>query len=155
MKRTLLTAALSLALCGPLALCQQPAAPPASPSDAQGPPPGGRMHHPRDPHHEAMMLGKRLNLTSDQTTRLEPILADRQSRVEALRSNASLDPKTRHEQMRSIQEDTQTKLAGVLTPDQLQQMKEMRGRMGHRGHGGPDGPGGNGATPPPPPPTGM
>ena len=87
------------------------------------------------------MLSKRLNLTTDQTSRLEPILADRQTRMDALRSNTSLDQTARRQQMRSIQEDTQTKLASVLTPDQLQQMKEMRGKMGRHSHGGPDGPG--------------
>ena len=97
------------------------------------------------------MLSRRLNLTTDQTTRLEPILADRQSKVDALRSSNTLDEKSRHQQMRSIQEDTQTKLAAVLTPAQLGELKEMRGRMrGAHGHAGPGGPGSNGEAPPPP-----
>ena len=152
MKRLILTAALSLSLAGPVALsalAQQTAPPPPPSSDTQGPP-AGRMHRSRDPHREAEMLSKHLNLTPDQTSRLEPILADRQTRIEALRSNSSLDGKARHEQMRSIQEDTQTKMAGVLTPDQLQQLKQMRGRMGRHGRGGPNGPGGPDAPPPPP-----
>lgn len=159
MKISFLRSALALGLALPLAqsaVAQEPSTPPAPPSDTQGPPsggPGGHRHAP-DPHREAAMLGRRLNLTPDQTTRLEPILADRQSRVEALRSNSSLDEKARHQQMHSIQEDTQTKLAGVLTPDQLNQMKQMRDRRGRHDRGGPDGaygPGGNGETPPPPP----
>lgn len=151
MKRLIFTAALSLSLAGPVAfsaIAQQTAPPP--PADTQGPP-AGRMHRPRDPHRQAEMLSKHLNLTPDQTSRLEPILADRQSRMDALRSNTSLDQKARHEQMRSIQEDTQTKMAGVLTPDQLQQLKQMRGGMGRHGRGGPNGPGGQDAPPPPPP----
>lgn len=154
MKRFVLTAALSLAVSGPIALAQQPAAPPSS--DVQDSPrggPGGHRHAP-DPHRQALMLGKRLNLTTDQTTRLEPILADRQSKIEALRSSSSTDEKSRHQQMRSIQEDTQTKLANVLTPEQLGELKEMRGgMMGRHGRGGPagpEGPGSNGEVPPPP-----
>ena len=157
MKRFILSSALVLSLSSPFALhsvAQAPATPPAPPSDTQGPPPGGHggHRHPPDPHREATMLSKRLNLTPDQTTRLEPILVDRQSRIDSVRSNTSLDEKSRHQQMRSIQEDTQTKLASVLTPDQLKELKEMRGKMmGRHGRGGPEGPGGNGEAPPAPP----
>ena len=163
MKRFVLTAALSLAVSGPIALAQQPAAPPSP--DVQDSPrggpegPSGHRHAP-DPHREALMLSKRLNLTTDQTTRLEPILADRQAKIDALRSSSSPDEKSRHQQMRSIQEDTRTRLASVLTPAQLGELREMRGRMmGGHGHGGPGapdspgGPGSNGEAPPPQPPT--
>lgn len=148
MKRTLLTAALVLSMAGPLAhfsFAQQESAPP--PPDAQRDGPGGH-RHPPNPHREAEMLSRRLNLTPDQTAKIEPILADRESRIEALRSKTSLDEKGRHEQMRSIRQDSESKMAGVLTPDQLTLLKNMRER---RGPGGPGGPGNHGEAPPPPP----
>ncbi|MEO7029939.1 MAG: hypothetical protein ABI147_11115 [Acidobacteriaceae bacterium] len=122
MKRILLPAALVLTLCGGLAVAQQQA-----------------RQHEHDPHKMAMRLSHKLNLTPDQTARVEPILADRQQKVEALRSNTSLDPKSREDQMHAIHETSEQQLAGVLTPDQLQQMKSMH--HGHHGHG----------QPPPPP----
>jgi Spy/CpxP family protein refolding chaperone len=140
MKRTILTAALSLALAGTAAFAQQPAPTP----DAQQPPP--KPHHAPNPQHEAKHLSKVLNLTPDQTAKLEPILADRDQKMEALRSNTTLAPKEMHQQMRAIQQDTQQQLSGVLTPDQLQQMKAMRHE--HGPHGGP-----NQAQPTPPPPS--
>jgi Spy/CpxP family protein refolding chaperone len=140
MKRTILAAALSLALAGNAAFAQQPAPTP----DAQQPQP--KPHHAPNPQHEAKHLSKVLNLTPDQTAKLEPILADRDQKMEALRSNTTLAPKDMHQQMRAIQQDTQQQLSGVLTPDQIQQMKAMRHE--HGPHGGP-----NQAQPAPPPPS--
>ena len=141
MKRTVLTAALSLALAGTAAFAQQ-TAPPAP--DSQTPAPPMRHHGPPNPQHEAKHLTKVLNLTPDQTARLEPILADRDQKLEALRANTALTPRDMHQQMRAIHQSTEQQLSGVLTPDQLQQMKAMRHE--HGPHGAP-----NQATPATPP----
>jgi protein CpxP len=132
MKRILLPAALVFALCGSFAVAQQP-----QPDQSQAPAPIERHHpggHAPDPQKAAAMLGKRLNLTPDQTARLEPILADRDQKMAALRSSQGSAPQDFRQQFRAIQQDTQKQLATVLTPDQLQQMKAMRrGPHGHRG----------------------
>jgi periplasmic protein CpxP/Spy len=132
MKRILLPAALSFALCGSFALAQQP-------TDQQPPAPIERPHHHHapDPQKATAMLSKKLNLTPDQTAKLEPILADRDQKVSALMANTALTPEDRHTQMKAIHRGTEQQLAGVLTPDQLQQMKAMRhGPHGPRGHHG-------------------
>jgi Spy/CpxP family protein refolding chaperone len=126
MKQVLLSAALLLSFSGSLALAQAPAATPPAPT--------GKYHHghrPHDPQSQAAFLSKKLNLSADQTAKLEPILADRQQKIAALKSNTALSPEERKQQMRTIHQDTKQQLSTVLTPDQLQQMKSLR----HGGHG--------------------
>jgi protein CpxP len=121
MNRLLLSTSLALALSGSLAFAQQQDAAPA---------PAAKHHHAHNPQREAAKLSKKLNLSSDQTAKLEPILADRQQKIAALRADTSLSPDQRRQQFRSIHENTTTQLAGVLTPDQMQQLRNM-----HHGHG--------------------
>jgi protein CpxP len=121
MNRLLLSTSLALALSGSLTFAQQQDAAPA---------PAAKHHHAHNPQREAAKLSKKLNLSSDQTAKLEPILADRQQKIAALRADTSLSPDQRRQQFRSIHENTTTQLAGVLTPDQMQQLRSM-----HHGHG--------------------
>ena len=127
MKRIFASTSLALVLSSSLVFAQSTAAPPV---------PAGKHyhHHSHDPQQQAAWLSKKLNLTPDQTTKLEPILADRSQKMAALRSNTSLSHDQLREQARAIHESTKQQLATVLTPDQLQQMKSMRQ---HHRHGGP------------------
>ena len=131
MKRILLPAALAFTLCGSVAFAQEP---------QQAPAPVERPHHHHhapDPQKAAAFLSKKLNLNADQTAKLEPILADRDQKMSALMSNTALTPQDRHTQFRAIHQATEQQLAGVLTPDQLQQMKAMHhGFNGRRDHQG-------------------
>lgn len=92
--------------------------------------PEGPHHHAPNPQREARMLSRRLGLTPDQTARIEPILADRAQKMEALHQNQQLAPQDRHQQMRAIHESTEQQLSSVLTPDQMTQLKAMH----HHGH---------------------
>ena len=119
MNRSYLPAALALiVLSGSLAFAQAPAdAPQTAPM---------HRHHGLNPHREAAMLTKKLNLTPDQSAKLEPILADRDQKLRALRQNTALSQADFRTQMRSIHHDTKTQLESVLTPDQQAQLKSMR-----------------------------
>jgi protein CpxP len=77
-----------------------------------------------------MKMSKKLNLSADQTAKLEPILANRDQKVTSLRSNTALSPQDMKMQMRAIHKETRQQLNAVLTPEQMQQLKTMR-----RGHG--------------------
>ncbi|QNI35698.1 hypothetical protein [Edaphobacter albus] len=127
MKRILFSSALAVALVATPAFCQQPTQPPANDTTTQQPAaqPGHR-HRKFDPQKAAQRIGKKLNLSADQTAKLEPILAGQQQKIAELRSNTSLTPDQRREQFRAIHQDTQTQLASVLTPDQMQQLRSMR-----------------------------
>jgi len=128
MNRTLLTAALALSLVGTAAIAQQTAPAPQNDAPAQH-----ERHHSPDPHKMAMHMSKKLGLSPDQTAKLEPILADRQQKMQALRADASLTPDQRKQQMRAIGKDSRDQLAAILSPEQMQQLKAMR--HGRRGEG--------------------
>lgn len=135
MKRILLSSTLALAFTATAAFCQQstPQQPAGDATTAQQPAAQhGRHHRAFDPHKAAQHLGKRLNLTDDQTAKLEPILATQQQKIASLRSDTSLTSDQRREQFRAIHKDTQTQFATVLTPDQMQQLQSARRSHGRR-----------------------
>ncbi len=118
MKHTLFAAALILgSLTAASAMAQAPAQE-ATPTQQR------QMHH--DPHKQAMHMGRKLGLSADQTAKLEPILAQHRDQVQALQQNRSLTPDQRRMQMRDLNRNTHQQLAGVLTPDQMQQWQTMR-----------------------------
>jgi protein CpxP len=129
MKRILLSTSLALALSGTFAFAQSTTTPSSTPAGKHF------HHHAHNPQQEAAWLSKKLNLSSDQTAKLEPILADRSQKMAALHSNTSISHEEWKQQARTIHESTQQQLATVLTPEQLEQMKSMRH---HRGHGAPN-----------------
>jgi Spy/CpxP family protein refolding chaperone len=121
MSRTVFTAAFALLLSGSLALAQAPAydaQPPAQSSAAPA--------QALNPHRQAMRISRLLSLTPDQTAKLEPILADRDEKIAALRADASIAPRNAHKQLRSIRQSTQQQLSTVLSPDELQQLRSIQ-----------------------------
>ena len=71
-------------------------------------------------------MEKRLGLSADQEARLEPIVAERQQKAAAIRSNTQLSDAERHQQLKAIQRDSRAQMSGVLSPGQMQQMDAMR-----------------------------
>jgi Spy/CpxP family protein refolding chaperone len=147
MNRTILSTAIALALTGSLALAQAPQQTPDSPQSGA---PHQWHHRQPSPEHEAARISRVLNLTPDQTAKLEPIFADRDQKLAALWQNQDLAPQDRHQQMRAIQQSTREQLSTVLTPDQLQQLKTLRHEHGPHGPGQWQGHG-----QPPAPPSGL
>ncbi len=126
MNRFILSTSLALALSSTLVFAQQPAT-------TQTPAPAVRTHHrARNPQREAAKLSKRLNLSSDQTAKLEPILVDRDQKLTALNNDATISPVVMKQQRKAIHQQTMQQLATVLSPEQLQQMKSR-----HHGRGAP------------------
>ena len=130
--RTILPVALAFALSGSLAFAQQTAPTPTPDATTQAPPPAGHHHGPKA-QKEIAHLTKALNLTPDQATKLEPILADRDQKIAALQADTSLTPDAREQQMKSIHKASEEQVHSILTPDQLAQMKAMH--HGHEGKG--------------------
>ncbi|WP_047486959.1 hypothetical protein [Terriglobus sp. TAA 43] len=125
MKQIVLTSAFLLSFAGTAAFAQTAA------SQAQTAAPQTQVAHKHhrgahNPHKTALKMGKKLGLSQDQTAKLEPILAERQQKMKALRTDTTLTADQKKDQRRQIQESTQTEMSGVLTPDQMQQLKTMR-----------------------------
>ena len=118
MKRFFSLAAVVLAMGTSVAFAQMTAPDTAAPAQVQ--------RHAPDPHKAAMRISRQLGLSPDQTAKLEPILADRQAKVQAVRADASLTDAQRRQQLKTIHQAERMQLSNVLTPDQMKNMKAMR-----------------------------
>lgn len=116
-----------------------------APPDAQAPP----ANRAPNPERLAKMMAKRLSLTPDQESQIEPILAERDQQVQGARADASLTPRDRRAKVRGIQQDSDSKIEAILSDGQKQQYEQMKAeqrakRQEQRQQG-------QGGTPPPPP----
>lgn len=143
MRITVFTLALGALLATGTTTMAQDNAPP--PQD-QGPSGRGGPRH-MDPDRQLQRLTKQLDLTSDQQSQIKPLLVDRQQKAEALFQDQSLTPEDRRSKMHSIQQDTRSKIAAVLSDQQKQKFESMEQ---HMGRGGPGGPPPDGSAPPQP-----
>ncbi|MBZ5630120.1 MAG: hypothetical protein LAO06_14775 [Acidobacteriia bacterium] len=85
----------------------------------------------------------RLNLTSDQKSKIQPLIQSQHQQVQAVRLDSSLTPEQRQAKVRDIRQGTKSQIDALLTPEQQQQLKQMwKGRGGKHG-------------PPPAPPSGF
>jgi len=112
----------------------------------QAPGDGGqhRQFHGHGPNaeFETRMLTKRLGLTAEQASQVEPILAEQDEQFKALKPAEGTQPdfKALHEQRKAIMEATDQKLSTVLSQEQLEKFEKMQGHHGPpRGNWGPKG----------------
>jgi periplasmic protein CpxP/Spy len=113
-----------------------------------GPPGGGQMGHgPMSPDQRLQMLTKQLNLTTDQQSKIKPILENESQQMQTLRQDSSLSREDRMSKMQQIRQSSNEQIKSNLNSDQQQKFEEM---MSHQGHGGPHGaPPPNQSAPPP------
>jgi protein CpxP len=71
-------------------------------------------------------MAKKLGLTADQQAKIEPILADRDQQVQTLRANTALAPNDRKAQLRSLVQDSDSKIEAFLNDNQKQQYEQMK-----------------------------
>jgi hypothetical protein len=123
-----LGAALIVGLSGSAILAQdQPAAgapPPAATS--QAPSSDAQPNHAPDPKRQARMMARKLALSPDQQSEIEPILADRQQQVQSARADTTLAPKDRRAKVQGIMRDSDGKIEAILSDAQKQQYEEMK-----------------------------
>lgn len=77
-------------------------------------------------------MSKKLNLTDDQKSKLEPIFADQHKQVQAIRQNTTLTNEQKQSEINQLRQSTHQQVLSILTPEQQQQMKQMRGMRMHR-----------------------
>jgi periplasmic protein CpxP/Spy len=120
MNRLVLPTTLAFVLSGAMAFGQQ------APAPATGTPPAAAPARAPNPHRQAIKLSKELNLTQDQTAKIEPILADRDQKIASLKADTTLPPKTLKKQMHAIQLNAKEQMDAVLTPEQAEQLKTLQ-----------------------------
>jgi len=108
---------------------QSPAA--NAPQAAQSQP--GNPHRTMDPARQAMHLGKRFGLSSDQVAQIQPILAGRQQQIQGLRADSSLNEQDRRAKALAVMQDSNSKIEAVMNDTQKQQFEQMLAeRRSHR-----------------------
>ncbi|HEU5400989.1 MAG TPA: hypothetical protein VFU86_06505 [Terriglobales bacterium] len=126
MKKLLLTVIVN----GALAMGLAAASIPATAQDQETQPSTGRQMPSADD--VVQRLGEKLNLSDDQKAQIKPIIADRQQKMQALRSDTSLRRGQKGRQMKSIMEDSDKKINAILTADQQKQYAELKQQMKER-----------------------
>ena len=96
---------------------------------------GGEMHGPHQPmsaDQRLQMMTQQLNLTSDQQTKIKPILENESTQMQSLRSDSSLSQQERRARCRRYGENTNSQIKPILNADQQTQWQQMMSH-GHRG----------------------
>src|SRR5260370_10780834 len=67
-----------------------------------------------------------LNLTDEQKAKLQPIIADENKQMDAVRSDTSLTTDQKIQKANQIRSDASPKIRDVLTPEQLQKLAQLQ-----------------------------
>lgn len=106
----------------------------AQPGNAQSneaPPSGAEtaISRPRrtpNPARQAKALARRLALSPEQESAIEPVLAGRQQKIAEARSNPALSPRARKAAVRTAQRESEQKINAILTDTQKQQYEQWK-----------------------------
>ena len=116
---------------------------------------GGAMHPmgPMSTEQRLQHLTQMLNLTSDQQSKIKPILENESQQMQTLRADTSMTREDRMGKMRSIRETTNSQISPILTTAQQQKWQQMQSEQRQHMHGGvaPNAVGSDGQMNPPPP----
>jgi Spy/CpxP family protein refolding chaperone len=67
-----------------------------------------------------------LGLTDDQIVKVKAILAEQQSKMRKIKTDASLSPDAKREQYTVVRKESRQELAGVLDREQLKKLRDLR-----------------------------
>jgi protein CpxP len=121
--------ATGLTLCSAAAFAQQDNAAPAP--EASAPQQGGghgQWGGHQTPDEQVARMTKRYNLSSDQQAQIKPILANQQQQMQALRQDSSLSREDKMAKMKSIHEDSSSKIQALLNDSQKQKFAQDQAR---------------------------
>jgi protein CpxP len=122
--------ATGLTLCSAAAFAQQDSTAAPTP-DASAPQQGGghgQWGGHQTPDEQVARMTKRYNLSSDQQAQIKPILANQQQQMQALRQDSSLSQEDKMAKMKSIHEDSSSKIQAVLNDSQKQKFAQDQAR---------------------------
>ena len=107
--------------------------------DASAQQPGNGHHQPRTPDEQVARMTKRYKLSSDQQAQIKPILANQQQQIQALRQDSSLSREDKMAKVKSIRDDSSTKIQALLNDGQKQKFaQDQQRRQEHmQEHGAP------------------
>ena len=83
------------------------------------------MRHAPNPDKQAKRLSKELKLNHDQANQIRPIIADRDQKIEQLRTDPSMAPRERRARLQAIQQDSTARIEALLNDAQKQQYEQL------------------------------
>src|SRR5882762_177868 len=103
-------------------------------NDQQSTPAGAPPEHGRgsghfDPAKRSEMLAKRLNLTSDQQSKVQDILKSEQSQMQSVRQDSSVSQQDRRSKMMEIHKGSNDQVRALLDSTQQKKWDEMQSRQ--------------------------
>ena len=114
----------------PEASPQSQTAPQSQPAPSQTAPsqtaPSGDAAQGRAPAQSDQDNDNPLNLTDEQKAKLQPIIADENKQMDAVRSDTSLTTDQKIQKANQIREAASPKIRAVLTPEQLQKLAQLQ-----------------------------
>jgi periplasmic protein CpxP/Spy len=119
-----LTGVLTVAGSAAFAQSDSPAQPPSAMAPAG--------HRGINPDEQLARMTKDLNLTSDQATQIKPILVTRQQQMQTLRQDQSMSQEDKMAKMKSLRDDSNSKISAVLNDTQKQQFGDMQAKQQQR-----------------------
>ncbi len=120
--------ATGLTLCSAAAFAQQDSAAATTPNASAPQQGGGYGHQPKSPDEQVARMTKRYNLSSDQQAQIKPIIANQQQQMQALRQDSSLSREDKMAKMKSIHQDSSSKIQAVLNDSQKQKFAQDQQR---------------------------
>jgi len=96
---------------------------------AGAPPEHGRGRGHFDPAKRSEMLAKRLNLTSDQQSKVQDILKSEQSQMQSVRQDSSVSQQDRRSKMMEIHKGSNDQVRALLDSTQQKKWDEMQSRQ--------------------------
>ena len=74
-------------------------------------------------------LTEKLGLTADQQDKVKAILKEEAAKLKEVRGKSDLTTQQKREQARAIQQETNTQIKGILTPDQVAKRQELQPKV--------------------------
>src|SRR6202049_4215644 len=125
-----LVAASAISIAAPFVVAQD------SPSNNQEPQSsqerGGWHHGPQEPAQRSQELTKKLNLTSDQQTKVQEIFQSEQSQMQSLHQESSLSQQDRRAKMMDIRKNADAQVRALLDSNQQKKWDEMQAKREQR-----------------------
>ena len=88
--------------------------------------------HQLDPNRDLAHLTKKLDLTQDQQSQIQPILTDRDQQLNQLWQDTSMSRADKRAKSQQIRDDSDSKIRAVLNDDQKQKYSNMQVSRHHK-----------------------
>jgi protein CpxP len=114
----------ALLVSGGILLAQDQSQPAANATPQSSP--ARQSHKTANPARQAKRMAKKLGLSADQQSELEPVLRIRQQQIQSVRADTTMSPNVKRTTIRGIRQNSDRKIEASLSDTQKQQYEQMK-----------------------------